>query len=439
MPGRTGDSIVTTIIGYGSPKLQGTPKAHHGAFGEEERENIRQKLGWESTEPFHIPEAVYKEYHKAGERGAEAEKAWQQELKQYEEKYPEDAKAFHQLISKELPAGWEKALPTWSVEDEADATRGYSETVLNALADVIPGLVGGSADLASSNKAYLKKYGDFEHDTPANRNFRYGIREHAMGSISNGLALHNTGLIPFAATFMVFTDYMRAPIRLSALSEAQVIWICTHDSIGVGEDGPTHQPVEHLASLRAIPNLRVIRPGSGNEVSGAYVAALHTKDRPTLIALSRQKMESHVEGATAEGVLKGGYVISDNSGEGANLDLILIATGAELLLAAKAAEEIRKEGKNVRVVSLVCWELFEEQPEEYREQVLPPAVTARLSVEAGSPQGWREWIGPKGQTLSVSTFGKSGSYKDVFKAYGYTVENVVERAKGVMASQGASN
>lgn len=423
---------VETVIGFGSPSKEGTAKAHHGAFGDEEAAKIREHLKWSSKEPFHVPPEVYEELRKNVDRGEAAEKEWNKTLSEYEEKYPKEAEEFKRCMNQELLSGWEDAVPRWKPDDKPDATRGYSEVVLNKLAPVIPGLLGGSADLASSNKVYLHDSDDFQRGTPWGRNIRYGVREHAMGSISNGIALHNSGLIPFAATFLVFTDYMRAAVRLSAISHAGVLWIGTHDSIGLGEDGPTHQPVEHLASLRAMPNLNVFRPGDGNEVSGAYIGALRRRDGPSLLALSRQKLDAQLEGSSIEGTLRGGYVLTDNS-EGGRPDLIILSTGSELILSQKAARELRDSGKKVRVVSMVCWELFEQQPEEYRTEVLPPQVTARLAVEAGSPQGWREWIGPKGQVLGVTHFGRSAPYLDVFKSFGFTVENIVKKAEEVMA------
>lgn len=426
--------VVETVIGYGSPSKEGTHNAHHGAFGDEEAQKIREHLNWKHQEPFYVPEDVYREMRKQTERGQAAEAEWRHTLEDYDKRYPNEAQEFRKCMAKELPSGWEDALPKWKPDDKPDATRGYSETALNALAEVFPGLIGGSADLASSNKVYLHNSPDFQSSTPHGRNIRYGVREHGMGAISNGIALHNSGLIPFAATFLVFTDYMRAAVRLSALSHANVLWITTHDSIGLGEDGPTHQPVEHLASLRAMPNINVFRPGDGNEVSAGYIAALRKKDGPTLLALSRQKLDAHLEGSSIEGALKGGYVLTDNSSDGLP-ELILIGTGSELILCQKAALQLREEGLKVRVVSLVCWELFEQQDEAYRQSVLPPPVTARLSVEAGSPQGWREWTGPKGQMLAVSRFGASGPYLAVFEAFGFTVDNVIKTAKDVVASQ----
>lgn len=319
------------------------------------------------------------------------------------------------------------------MSDPVDATRGYSEKCLNQLAKVLPGLIGGSADLASSNKAYLHDYEDFQWTNYKGRNIRYGVREHAMAGISNGIALHGGGLIPFAATFLIFSDYMKNSIRLSALSHAGVLYIMTHDSIGLGEDGPTHQPVEQLAGLRAIPRLLVFRPADGNETAGAYKVAIANRDVPSLITLSRQKVSANVEGTSTDAVERGGYIISDNSGKELP-EIILISTGSELCLCEGSANALRTEGRKVRVVSLVCWRLFDRQPQQYKEHVLPPSVSKRLSVEAGSPVGWREYVGSEGVVLGVDEFGASASYLDSFKKYGFTEENVTRIAKSLLSS-----
>lgn len=318
-------------------------------------------------------------------------------------------------------------IQTYTPESPADATRNLSQQNLNALAKVLPGLLGGSADLASSNMTLLKTFGDFQKNIPEERNVRFGVREHSMGAISNGIALHSPGLIPYCATFFVFTDYMRAAMRLSALAETRVIYVMTHDSIGLGEDGPTHQPIEHIASFRAMPNILMLRPADGNETAGAYrVAVLNTK-RPSVLALSRQKLPQ-LEGTSIEGVEKGGYTISDNS-TGNKPDVILIGTGSELEIAAKAGDVLRKEGKAVRVVSFVSWELFEDQSKEYKESVLPAAVTARVSIEAGSTFGWGKIVGDNGKAIGIDRFGASAPADKIYKEFGLTVDAVVAAAK----------
>lgn len=320
-------------------------------------------------------------------------------------------------------------MQTYTPETPGDATRNLSQQCLNALAKVLPGLLGGSADLASSNMTLLKMFGDFQKDTPEERNVRFGVREHGMGAICNGIALHSPGFIPYCATFFVFTDYMRGAMRISALSEAGVIYVMTHDSIGLGEDGPTHQPIEHLASFRAMPNILMLRPADGNETAGAYKVAVEHRKTPSILALSRQKLPN-LPGTSIEGVEKGGYTITDNS-SGNKPDVILIGTGSELEIAAKAGDELRKQGKAVRVVSLVSWELFDQQSDEYKESVLPSDVTARVSIEAGSTFGWEKIVGAKGKAIGIDKFGASAPAGRIYKEYGITVEAVIEAAKSV--------
>lgn len=421
---------VKTLIGRLSDK-EGTSKAHHGTFNEEDVKKMQDKIKWIDREPFHVIPSVYREMQLQTEYGERLESEWDSKLDNYESKYPQEAAEFKTLLGGGLVPGWETSLPKWTLSDPVDATRGYSEKCLNKLAKVLPGLIGGSADLATSNKAYLHNYNDFLPPNYHGRNIRYGVREHAMAAISNGIALHQSGLIPFAATFLTFSDYMKNSVRLSALSKAGVIYIMTHDSIGLGEDGPTHQPVEHLVGLRAIPRMLVFRPADGNETAGAYKVAVSNRDRPSLIALSRQKVAANLAGTSADEVEKGGYIISDNSGE--NLpEVILIATGSELCLCESGAERLRKEGRRVRVVSLVCWRLFDGQPKEYKKFVLPSSVKKRISVEAGSPIGWREYVGGEGVIVGVDSFGASGAYLDTFKKYGFTEENITRIAQSLL-------
>ncbi|XP_078162197.1 transketolase, chloroplastic [Carex rostrata] len=419
---------VTTTIGYGSPNKANSYSVHGSALGSKEVEATRANLGW-PYEPFHVPEEVKSHWSRHTPEGAAIESSWNAKFAEYEKKYPEDAATLKSIISGELPAGWVDALPKYTPESPAEATRNLSQTNLNALAKVLPGLLGGSADLASSNMTLLKMFGDFQKDTPEERNVRFGVREHGMGAICNGIALHSPGLIPYCATFFVFTDYMRAAMRISALSEAGVIYVMTHDSIGLGEDGPTHQPIEHLASFRAMPNILMLRPADGNETAGSYKVAVLNRKRPSVLALSRQKL-AHLAGTSHDGVAKGGYTISDNS-SGNKPDFILLATGSELEIAAKAGDELRKEGKTVRVVSFVSWELFEEQSAEYKESVLPAAVTARVSIEAGSTFGWEKYVGPKGKSIGIDRFGASAPAGKIYKEFGLTPENVVAVAKSL--------
>ncbi|KAL5571940.1 hypothetical protein UlMin_021537 [Ulmus minor] len=420
---------VTTTIGFGSPNKANSYSVHGSALGAKEVDATRKNLGW-PFEPFHVPEDVKSHWSRHASEGAALEAEWNAKFAEYEKKYAEEAVELKSIISGELPAGWEKALPTYTPETPADATRNLSQQNLNALVKVLPGLLGGSADLASSNMTLLKSYGDFQKDTPGERNLRFGVREHGMGAICNGIALHSPGLIPYCATFFVFTDYMRAAIRISALCEARVIYVMTHDSIGLGEDGPTHQPIEHLASFRAMPNVLMLRPADGNETAGAYKVAVDNRKRPSILALSRQKLPN-LAGTSIEGVEKGGYTISDNS-SGNKPDVILIATGSELEIVAKAGDELRKEGKAVRVVSFVSWELFDEQSDAYKESVLPAAVTARVSIEAGSTFGWEKIVGSKGKAIGIDRFGASAPAGKIYKEFGLTAEAVIAAAKALI-------
>lgn len=419
---------VTTTIGFGSPNKANSYSVHGAALGSKEVDATRQNLGW-PYEPFHVPEDVKEHWSRHTPEGAALEAEWNAKFAEYEKKYKEEAAELKAIINRELPADWEKALPTYTPETPADATRNLSQQNLNALAKVLPGLIGGSADLASSNMTLLKSFGDFQKATPEERNVRFGVREHAMGAICNGIALHSPGFIPYCATFFVFTDYMRAAIRISALCEAGVIYVMTHDSIGLGEDGPTHQPIEHLASFRAMPNVLMLRPADGNETAGSYRVAVLNQKRPSILALSRQKLPN-LPGTSIEGVEKGGYTISDNS-SGNKPDVILIGTGSELEIAAAAADDLRKEGKTVRVVSFVSWELFDDQSDEYKESVLPASVTARVSIEAGSTFGWHKIVGSKGKTIGIDRFGASAPAGKIYKEYGITKEAVISAAKEV--------
>ncbi len=419
---------VTTTIGYGSPKKAGTSGVHGAALGTDEVQATRDNLGWEH-EPFVIPDDVLTHFRQAVERGADYEEQWNQTLADYKTKYPEDAKEFDRITSGTLPEGWEDALPTYTPADKALATRKNSEMTLNALAPVIPELIGGSADLTHSNLTEMKISGSFQKGTYENRNLRFGVREHGMGAICNGIALHGSGLIPYGATFLIFTDYMRAAIRLSALSEAGAVWVMTHDSVALGEDGPTHQPVETIASLRLIPNLVVIRPADGNETSGAYKVAISNRTRPTLMAFTRQGLPN-LEGSSIDGVTKGAYTVLDSEG---TPDVILIGTGSEVSLCVKAAEQLTAGGTKVRVVSMPSWELFEDQDAAYKESVLPKAVTKRLAVEAGCSFGWSRYTGSEGDVIGIDRFGTSAPGGTIMEKFGFTVENVVAKAKALLS------
>lgn len=418
---------VTTTIGYGSPNRQNTAGIHGAALGGDEIKATRENLGWSYGE-FEIPADAFSHMREAIERGASLQAEWEATLATYRTQYPAEAAEFERLLSGQLPEGWADALPAYTPSDKALATRKNSEVTLNALAPALPELIGGSADLTHSNLTELKISGSFQKGAYENRNLRFGVREHGMGAICNGIALHNSGLIPYCATFLVFADYMRAAIRLSALSQAGVIYVMTHDSIGLGEDGPTHQPVETIASLRAIPNLIVIRPADGTETSGAYKVAVEHRKTPTLMAFSRQNLPN-LPGSSIEGVAKGAYTVDDCDG---TPDLILIGTGSEVSLCVKAAEELRKAGTKVRVVSMPSWELFDAQDSAYRESVLPKAVTKRLAVEAGITMGWCRYVGGEGDVIGVDRFGASAPGDLVMEKFGFTVENVVSKAKALL-------
>ncbi|MFN6497697.1 MAG: transketolase [Nostoc sp. DedQUE01] len=420
---------VTTTIGYGSPNKANTAGVHGAALGGDEIALTRKNLGWE-YEPFVVPQDALNHARKAVERGAGYEDEWNKAFAEYKAKYPQEAAEFERYVSSKLPDGWDKVLPTYTPEDKGLPTRKHSETCLNKLAAVLPELIGGSADLTHSNLTEIKGKGDFQKGQYQNPNIHFGVREHAMGAICNGIALHSSGLIPYGATFLIFTDYMRAAIRLSALSQAGVIWVMTHDSIGQGEDGPTHQPIETLASLRAIPNLTVIRPADGTETSGAYKVAIERAkgNAPTLLAFTRQNVPN-LAGTSIEGVTKGGYTVVDSDG---TPELIIIGTGSELSLAVTAAEKLTAEGKKVRVVSLPAWDLFEAQDAAYKESVLPKAVTKRLAVEAASSFGWHKYVGTEGDVVSIDRFGASAPGGVCLEKFGFSVDNVLAKAKQLL-------
>ncbi|MEZ4658102.1 MAG: transketolase [Caldilineaceae bacterium] len=422
-----------TIIGYGSPTYQGTPSIHSDAVGEEELARVRATLGFPADSRFYVPDAVKAAREQFIAAGQANQAAYDALLADYTQQHPEAAAELQRAIAGELPAGWQEALPTFEAGKEV-ATRNAGGAVINALAPVIPNLIGGSADLAASNKNTIKEGGDFQADSYSGRNLHFGVREHGMGGILNGMAYHG-GVIPFGATFFVFTDYLRPSMRLAALSGLHVIYIFTHDSVGVGEDGPTHQPVEQLASLRAMPNMRVFRPGDANETAEAWRAALLHKSGPTLMALSRQNVPTFDRageglGAAAE-TAKGGYVLYQSAKAA---QVVLIATGSELGIAYAAAKALAAEGVGVRLVSLPCWELFAEQSAAYRAEVLLTDVP-RLAIEAGSPFGWERWVGNNsalGDVLGVDRFGASAPYKRIYQELGLTAENVAARAKALI-------
>jgi len=418
---------IRTHIAYGSPNKQGTAKAHGEPLGEEEILLTKENLGWEWKEPFHVPEEALECFRASVSCGDNQETEWNKLFEAYSKEYPDLAAEYKMLMNGELPAGWEEALPVFPAHEKGEATRASSGKVLNAIASEIPNLVGGSADLAPSNKSNLDDYESISGDNFSGRNLHFGVREHAMGAVVNGMTIHG-GLIPYGATFLVFTDYMRPTLRLAAIMEIPSIFIFTHDSIAVGEDGPTHQPVEHVAAMRVIPNLVVIRPADANETVAAWQIALESKDRPVALVLTRQNLPTidRTQFPSADGLAKGAYILSDP--EDGKPDIILMATGSEVTLALEASEVLKKKGIKARVVSMPSWELFDEQDQAYRDEVLPPSVTARLSVEAGSTQGWHRYVGSAGDVIGLDHFGASAPGGTVYRELGFTTERVVEKA-----------
>lgn len=438
--------IVRTHIGFGSPNRQDTFEAHGSPLGKDELLLSKKKLGWPIEPSFLIPEEALHLFREALKRGWDAEAAWEVMLFDFERESPELAKEFRKMIKGELPNEWCSIVPLFPSDPKGMATRAASGKILNALASTLPFLLGGSADLNPSTNTALNGMGDFESPglhpfDPqgsvggewgySGRNIHFGVREHAMGGILNGIAAHG-GIIPFGATFLTFSDYLRPAIRLSSLMKLQVIYIFTHDSIAVGEDGPTHQPVEHLAALRAIPGLVVIRPCDANETSVAWRVAIGMDTRPYALILSRQPLPilDRETYASADGLMRGGYILAD--AEGGLPELILIASGSEVSLALFAGKELMSRNIRTRVVSMPSWELFDEQSQEYRDSVLPPLITARLSIEAGSTMGWARYTGDKGHSIGVDIFGASAPGAEMLREYGFNVENVVNLALTIL-------
>jgi transketolase len=438
--------LVRTHIGFGSPE-QDSYKAHGSPLGVEDVKKTKGNLGWPVAPPFLVPEPALAHFRAALDRGAKAENEWNGRLDAYTKAFPALGKELQSRFDAELPTGWDADIPVFPADAKGMATRVAGGRIMNAIAPNLPALGGGSADLDPSTHTALKGLGDFNpaaapnEDTAgsdgggwshAGRNLHFGVREHAMGAIVNGLAAHG-GFIPYGSTFLIFSDYMRPAIRLAALMGVHVVHVFTHDSIALGEDGPTHQPVEQLASLRAIPNLTVIRPADANETAVAWKVAMETRDRPVLLALTRQDVATLDRScyASADGLRQGAYVLSD--AKGSKPELILIGSGSEVGLILAAAERLQSEGVAVRCVSMPSWELFDAQTQDYREQVLPPNVPARLAVELGVSQGWCRYVGSHGDMLGVEHFGASAPAEVLLREYGFTVDNVVARAKALLA------
>ncbi|MCP2170245.1 transketolase [Goodfellowiella coeruleoviolacea] len=426
--------LLRTVIGFPAPNKMNTGKAHGSALGADEVAEVKKILGFDPERTFQVDDEVLAHARKVIDRGEQAKAEWQRAFDQWAQANPERKALLDRLIGRSLPEGWAAKLPTWEPDPKGVATRKASGEVLNALADVLPELWGGSADLAESNNTTMKgadSFGPAETSTkewtahPYGRTLHFGVREHAMGSILNGIALHGPTR-PYGGTFLVFSDYMRPAVRLGALMKSAVIYVWTHDSIGLGEDGPTHQPIEHLASLRAIPGLTVVRPGDANETAFAWKAALERPEGPVGLALTRQNLPV-LEGTDAEGVARGGYVLADaSSGEP---DVVIIATGSELQLAVAARKILEADGVATRVVSMPSVEWFDAQPETYRNQVIPPSVRARVAVEAGIAQPWYRFVGDAGEIVSIEHFGASADYQTLFREFGFTPEAVVDAAR----------
>jgi len=416
-----------TTIGYGSPNKANTAGVHGAPLGPEEVKLTKEAYGWDPGKEFYIPDEALPQFRKAVDNGAKFQADWQAQLDAYAQAYPEEFESFRCAISGDLPDGWEKALPVFPADAKGLATRAASGKVLNAVAPIIPNLIGGSADLAPSNNTYLKDYPVFANDSFAGRNFHFGVREHGMGSVLNGMALHG-GVIPYGGTFFVFSDYMRPAIRMAALSHIPSIFVLTHDSVGLGEDGPTHQPIEQLASLRAIPNLTIIRPADANETVYAWKFALEKQDGPVALLLTRQGLPVYdrEKMGDASNLEKGAYVLLDT--DRVYPDVILMATGSEVQFAVEAHAKLAEQGIGARVVSMPSWELFKQQSEDYQNSILPPSVKARVGIEAGVSMGWGRWLGPSGVMMGIDRFGASAPYKVIYEHFGFTTDNVVLRA-----------
>ena len=428
--------MVKTTIGDGLPTVAGTEGAHGSPPGWEEIEQAKKNAGWPADKKFFVPDEVREHFLAKVEEGRVLEEDWENQWRAYRTAFPDQAAEFERRIQGELPEGWEDSLPQYSADDKGMATRAASGKVLNALAERLPELMGGSADLAPSNKTWINNESAFQPGSPQGRNMHFGVREHAMGAIVNGMAVHG-GVRPYGGTFLVFLDYMRGAVRLSALSEYPSIWVFTHDSIGVGEDGPTHQPVEHLASLRVIPDLITIRPSDANETAQAWRVAIQER-RPVALALTRQKTAiiNREIYADASELDRGAYVLAD-MGDG-EPDLILMASGSEVDLILRAAANMAAEGINLRVVSFPSWELFERQDEAYRDQVLPPGIKKRLAVEAGVTQGWERWVGDSGRVIGIDHFGASAPGSTLMQEFGFSTGHVIEEALSLMKSEDIS-
>jgi transketolase len=422
--------ITRTHIGYGSPNKQDKASSHGSPLGEEEVKLTKQNLGWPLEPSFFIPQEVSEDFKQVAAKGKEFEERWNNLFKEYESKYPKDAKLFKAVMNGDFGEEWKNKIPVFKDDGKKMATRSASGKVLNAIAEFLPTLIGGSADLAPSNDTFLTAYKNFSAENRSGRNFHFGIREHGMASILNGMATYG-GIIPYGGTFLVFSDYARGAIRLGSISHIRPIYVFTHDSIGLGEDGPTHQPIEHFAALRAIPGLLFIRPADANETAQAWRVAIEHKDGPVAIILTRQGLPviDQEKYPSAKNLEKGAYIIKDCEGVP---DVLILASGSEVSISIKAGEMLQAEGIKARVVSFPCWELFDKQPKEYKDSVLPNNVKARVSVEAGVNLGWEKFIGLDGASVSIEKFGASAPGPILMEKYGFTPENIVKNVKSIL-------
>ncbi|WP_234571761.1 transketolase [Rhodohalobacter sp. 614A] len=421
-----------TKIGFGSPNKEGTSDSHGAPLGEEEIKITKEKLGLDPNEKFQVSDAVYTKMREVLEKGAEWEGQWKEKLDEYEKVYPVDGASFKKFVSREMPKNWDEILPAFETDAKGMATRKASGKVLNSLGKHILNLLGGSADLAGSNNTELENESSFSATNRLGRNFHYGVREHGMAAALNGLALHG-GVIPYGGTFLVFSDYNKPSIRIAALSEIPSIFVFTHDSIGLGEDGPTHQPIEHLAALRATPNVHVIRPADANETAVAWKYAIEREHGPSLLVLTRQSLPTldREKYGDVLGTEKGAYILKKESGE--TPDLILMSTGSEVHLALQAAEKLEENGTSVRVVSMPCIESFKEQSDDYRNSVLPSEVKNRISIEAATTLGWHRWVGSEGIAIGIDRFGTSAPYEEAYEDLGLTVERIIKDAESLLS------
>jgi len=423
---------VRTSIGFGSPNRQDTAKAHGEPLGDEERKLTKENLGWPQEPAFYIPEEALAHFRISVDKGLELEQSWTTSFRNYLNDYPEEGAVFEKQLKGELPQGWDQDIPVFPADPKGKATRVISGQVLNAIAKNVPALMGGSADLAPSNKTLIDGETSFQPDSYDQRNIHFGVREFGMTAVLNGMALHG-GLIPYGGTFLIFSDYMRPAIRLASLMKQHVIYVLTHDSIGLGEDGPTHQPIEHLASMRAMPNLTVLRPADANETAEAWKFAVKSNRGPTVLALTRQSLptlDRSVFGP-AELLHRGAYVLKDVDG---TPDALILANGSEIKLALEATETLASDGIAARVISMPSWELFDDQPQEYKNKVLPENVTARVAIEAGATQGWHKYVGMNGKVIGLDHFGASAPINDLFTNFGITAESVVKAVQLLLKS-----